>query len=213
DVAGSVVKAISYDSFGTILSDSNPAFAVPFGFAGGLHDRDTGLVKFGFRDYDPAIGRWVAKDPIFFVSGDVDLYGYVENDPVNFIDPEGEFGLAGAFLGAGIEIAEQAYGNYRRGCDVFNVVDNYDWWDVGVSAAVGAFAPGFVQVGKKAWQARRALNAIKVLSSKSAQTANRAAKIAGEIKRNQAYVSDFIKIFGVQTVYQEAKATGKAINE
>ncbi|MCI5136554.1 MAG: RHS repeat-associated core domain-containing protein [Candidatus Electrothrix sp. AW2] len=89
DASGSVVKEISYDSFGTILSDSNPAFAVPFGFAGGLHDRDTGLVKFGFRDYDPAIGRWVAKDPILFAGGDVDLYGYVLGDPVNFVDPDG----------------------------------------------------------------------------------------------------------------------------
>ena len=89
DASGNVVKEISYDSFGTILSDSNPAFAVPFGFAGGLHDRETGLVKFGFRDYDPAIGRWVAKDPILFAGGDVDLYGYVLGDPVNFIDPEG----------------------------------------------------------------------------------------------------------------------------
>ncbi len=89
DADGSVVKEISYDSFGTILSDSNPALAVPFGFAGGLHDRDTGLVKFGFRDYDPAIGRWVAKDPIFFAGGDVDLYGYVLGDPVNAFDPLG----------------------------------------------------------------------------------------------------------------------------
>lgn len=89
DATGSVVKAVSYDSFGTILSDSNPALAVPFGFAGGLHDRETGLVKFGFRDYDPAIGRWVAKDPIFFAGGDVDLYGYVLGDPVNFVDPDG----------------------------------------------------------------------------------------------------------------------------
>ncbi len=96
DAAGSVVKEISYDSFGTILSDSNPAFAVPFGFAGGLHDRDTGLVKFGFRDYDPAIGRWVAKDPIFFAGGDVNLYGYVLNDPVNLVDPWGLFDKGGA---------------------------------------------------------------------------------------------------------------------
>jgi hypothetical protein len=31
----------------------------------------------------------VAKDPIFFAGGDIDLYGYVENDPVNFVDPWG----------------------------------------------------------------------------------------------------------------------------
>ena len=29
---------------------------IPFGFAGGLHDRDTGLVRFGYRDYDPEVG-------------------------------------------------------------------------------------------------------------------------------------------------------------
>jgi RHS repeat-associated protein len=89
DASGNMVKQIDYDSFGNIITDFDPAFAVPFGFAGGLHDRDTGLVKFGHRDYDPAIGRWVAKDPIFFAGGDIDLYGYVENDPVNFVDPWG----------------------------------------------------------------------------------------------------------------------------
>jgi YD repeat-containing protein len=63
DGSGSVVKRIDYDSFGNILTDTNPTFDIPFGFAGGLHDRDTGLVRFGFRDYDPDIGRWTAKDP------------------------------------------------------------------------------------------------------------------------------------------------------
>jgi hypothetical protein len=35
------------------------------------------------------VGRWTAKDPIFFAGGDTDLYGYVLNDPVNLIDPSG----------------------------------------------------------------------------------------------------------------------------
>jgi RHS repeat-associated protein len=89
DPSGAIVKQIDYDSFGSIIADTNPAFAVPFGFAGGLHDRDTGLVRFGARDYDPAIGRWTAKDPIDFAGGDANLYGYVGNDPVNRIDPLG----------------------------------------------------------------------------------------------------------------------------
>jgi len=84
-----VVKQITYDSFGNIISDSAPLFQVPFGFAGGLHDRDANLVRFGYRDYDPEIGRWTAKDPIFFEGGDTDLYGYVLNDPVSSVDPFG----------------------------------------------------------------------------------------------------------------------------
>ena len=89
DSSGKVVKQISYDTFGYILNDTDPPFEIPFGFAGGLHDRDTGLVRFGYRDYDPDTGRWTAKDPILFAGGDTDLYGYVLNDPVNFIDPWG----------------------------------------------------------------------------------------------------------------------------
>jgi RHS repeat-associated protein len=89
DTSGNVVKQVDYDSFGNIITDSDAAFAVPFGFAGGLHDRDTGMVKFGYRNYDPEIGRWTAKDPIGFAGGDIDLYGYVQNDPVNWIDPNG----------------------------------------------------------------------------------------------------------------------------
>jgi len=89
DSSGNIVKQIDYDSFGNIISDTNPAFTVPFGFAGGLHDRNTGLVRFGYRDYDPAIGRWTAKDPIDFAGGDTNLYGYVSNNPVNWVDPWG----------------------------------------------------------------------------------------------------------------------------
>jgi len=99
DAFGTVVKRIDYDSFGNIIDDTNPAFEVPFGFAGGLHDRDTGLVRFGYRDYDPDIGRWTAKDPILFEGGDTDLYGYVLNDPINLIDPLGLWGWAGASAG------------------------------------------------------------------------------------------------------------------
>ncbi len=96
DSAGNVVKRIDYDSFGNIIDDTNTAFDMPFGFAGGLHDRDTGLVRFGYRDYDPDIGRWTAKDPILFAGGDTDLYGYVLNDPVNWVDP---YGLAPNWVG------------------------------------------------------------------------------------------------------------------
>jgi len=72
-----------------VISDTNPSLTIPFGFAGGLYDKDTNLIRFGYRDYDPEIGRWTARDPIGFAGGDTNLYGYVLSDPANWIDPTG----------------------------------------------------------------------------------------------------------------------------
>jgi RHS repeat-associated protein len=87
---GAIAEQIAYDEFGNVLSDTNPGFQ-PFGFAGGLYDQDTKLVRFGARDYNPMVGRWTAKDPILFKGGDANLYGYVLDDPVNLRDPSGHF--------------------------------------------------------------------------------------------------------------------------
>jgi RHS repeat-associated protein len=85
---GTVVQRLEYDEWGRVTLDTQPGFQ-PFGFAGGLYDRETGLVRFGARDYDPETGRWTAKDPIGFAGGEANLYGYVANDPVNWVDPSG----------------------------------------------------------------------------------------------------------------------------
>lgn len=85
DNGGNIVKQIEYDSWGNILSDSNPDFKIALGFAGGLQDPDTGLIRFGVRDYEPLTGRWTAKDPIGFRGGSVDLYVYCGNNPVRQI--------------------------------------------------------------------------------------------------------------------------------
>jgi RHS repeat-associated protein len=102
DASGNVVKRIDYDSFGNVIEDTDPSFMVPFGFAGGLHDRDTGLVRFGYRDYDPDTGRWTAKDPILFAGGDTDLYGYCLADPINMIDPSGLLNWGKLAAGVGV---------------------------------------------------------------------------------------------------------------
>ena len=86
---GAVAQAIDYDSYGRVLSDSAPGFQ-PFAYAGGLYDPDTGLVRFGARDYDAEVGRWTAKDPILFGGGDANIYAYVLGDPLNLFDPAGK---------------------------------------------------------------------------------------------------------------------------
>ena len=84
---GAVVQRMDYDEFGNVIYDSNPGFQ-PFGFAGGLYDPETKLVRFGARDYDAEIGRWTSKDPIGFEGG-LNVYVYVDGDPVNWTDPTG----------------------------------------------------------------------------------------------------------------------------
>lgn len=39
--------------------------------------------------YDPTVGRWLSADPIGFAAGDVNLYRYVGNVVVRFVDPRG----------------------------------------------------------------------------------------------------------------------------
>ncbi len=95
---GAIEQRMDYDEFGNVLQDTNPGFQ-PFGFAGGLYDRDTKLTRFGARDYDPETGRWTAKDPIRFDGGDTNLYAYANNSPMQWLDPAG--------LSIGSEIAKE----------------------------------------------------------------------------------------------------------
>ncbi len=85
---GNIVQRMEYDEFGNVVHDSNPGFQ-PFGFAGGLFESQTQLLRFGVRDYDPVTGRWSAKDPIGFSGGQANLFSYVANDPINRRDPHG----------------------------------------------------------------------------------------------------------------------------
>jgi RHS repeat-associated protein len=79
---------MDFDEFGQLSNDTDPGFQ-PFGFAGGLYDAASGLVRFGARDYAADIGRWTARDPRLFDGGQANLYAYVDDDPVNAKDAEG----------------------------------------------------------------------------------------------------------------------------
>ena len=89
DDTGYLIKELQYDSFGNQLEDSKPGFYLPLGFAGGIRDRHTGLVRFGWRYYMPEAGRFTAPDPARWAGGDPDLYDYCVDDPIGKIDPQG----------------------------------------------------------------------------------------------------------------------------
>lgn len=89
DVAsGQIVQRMNYDEFGQVIQDTNPGFQ-PFGFTGGLYDIHTKFVRLGAREYDSHTGRWLSGDPLRFAGSQLNLYGYVGNDPINRRDPTG----------------------------------------------------------------------------------------------------------------------------
>jgi RHS repeat-associated protein len=63
------------------------------------------IVKSWHRFYDPTTGRYISADPIGFFGGDFNLYAYVNNDPVNGVDPGavdlGGSGFSGSIGGGG----------------------------------------------------------------------------------------------------------------
>jgi RHS repeat-associated protein len=95
DETGAIVWKADYKPFGGALIDSTSTITNDFRFPGQYFDSETGLHYNWNRYYDPSTGRYLTADPIGLTGG-INLYAYVLNDPVNLIDPEGlEFLLLG----------------------------------------------------------------------------------------------------------------------
>jgi RHS repeat-associated protein len=89
DASGAVLDEITYDSFGGILSETNPAQGDRFKFTGREFSPELGIYYYRARWYDPSSGRFISQDPIGFSAGDPNLYRYVGNAPGDATDPEG----------------------------------------------------------------------------------------------------------------------------
>jgi RHS repeat-associated protein len=96
DAAGNVVKKVDYSAFGEVLSDSAPSFEIPLGYAVGVADPQAGIVHMGLRPYDPASGRFMARDPLGLGGGQANLFAYSGDEPIQHSDP---LGLGSTSLG------------------------------------------------------------------------------------------------------------------
>jgi RHS repeat-associated protein len=92
--SGSVLDHIVYDSFGTVLTETNASNGDRFKFAGMEYDSTTGQYYDRARYYSPTTGRFVTQDPTGFGARDTDLYRYVGNGPNNATDASG-LGVSG----------------------------------------------------------------------------------------------------------------------
>ncbi|MCR9296031.1 MAG: AHH domain-containing protein, partial [bacterium] len=103
DSSGGWINELEYDSFGRTLSQTHPEVGDRFQYTGREWDSATGLYDYRARNYDPGLGRFLSQDPIGFLAGDTNLYRYVNNSPINFVDP---FGLTAAGEQGGIHSKE-----------------------------------------------------------------------------------------------------------
>ncbi|HZM51410.1 MAG TPA: RHS repeat-associated core domain-containing protein [Vicinamibacteria bacterium] len=85
DATATVTLTRQYDAWGNLLQGSGTA---GYAFTGREWDPETGLYYYRARYYDPKAGRFLSEDPI----GGMSLFSYVDNRPVNSVDPEGLMG-------------------------------------------------------------------------------------------------------------------------
>ena len=92
---GSVVAQYEYGPFAEPLRATGPAAADnPFRFSTKYTDPETGLVYYGYRYYNPFTGRWLNRD-LIGEEGGQNLYGFVYNRPISWIDSDGKIPIEG----------------------------------------------------------------------------------------------------------------------
>lgn len=128
------VTWVDYDAFGRLVS-GDPARLGPIRFTGRPWSDATALYDFRARSYAPELGRFLQQDPSLFASGDLNLYRYAWNDPLNHTDPTG--------LTAAVEYAVLT-------CQIsVNAIDRAGEIGACVSRMIGAAAAGLygIQTG------------------------------------------------------------------
>ena len=150
DDSGNLVERYEYDVYGApTIFDSNDteqtesAIGNPYLFTGRRFDPESGNYYYRARIYSPELGRFLQTDPLGYVDG-LNLYAYVGNNPVSWIDPLGyarsdyvvNSDGSVTFVGEGATISEAVnlfeelgYDNWQEGVERF--ADDYDagdWW-------------------------------------------------------------------------------------
>ncbi|WP_258186906.1 RHS repeat-associated core domain-containing protein, partial [Vibrio sp. 10N.286.45.A3] len=99
DQAGERLSQRGYSPYGQVSGDG---FTLqPFGMSTKRSDFESGLVYFGYRFYMPNLGRWLNRDPLQ-EQGGINLYAYVDGDPLGYVDPDGRFSVTVSYYPGGV---------------------------------------------------------------------------------------------------------------
>ncbi|WP_235832708.1 RHS repeat-associated core domain-containing protein, partial [Acetivibrio mesophilus] len=118
DGMGEVVNRYSYDAFGNI-SDCVETVDNRFKYSGEVHDSVTGQYYLRARYYNPSIGRFMQEDT--FRGDGLNLYTYVANNPIKYIDPTGHCKEGVDFS----EVYDSILGNNPN--DILRTMMGLDW--------------------------------------------------------------------------------------
>ena len=128
---GAKVASYDYDPYGNQIAGSG-RISVDFRYAQMFYHQQSGLYLTNYRAYDPKTARWLSRDPSE-EEGGLNLYGYVNGNPANFIDPTGEVGIFGAA------------GNIATGYLLSRLTGEcYTWGDALKDGVAGAVGIGFL---------------------------------------------------------------------
>ncbi len=92
DQSKNIVETYQYSVFGEEKIINKEGKTVPdstvrnpWRYLGKRVDKEVELIYFGYRYYDPKVGRWISPDPLGGVDGP-NLYAYAHNNPMKYID-------------------------------------------------------------------------------------------------------------------------------
>ena len=95
DSSGDIVEKYTYDVYGNVIIKGNNDNVLSqsninnrYMFTGREYDEESGLYYYRARMYSSELGRFLQPDPISYYDS-MNLYQYVKNNPVNWIDPMG----------------------------------------------------------------------------------------------------------------------------
>lgn len=87
--SGNLASHFTYAAYGEAVEKEFRGIKSRYRFTCREDDSDLSLMYFRARYYSPLVGRFVSQDPLRFSIPDANLYGYVENSPLNRLDPTG----------------------------------------------------------------------------------------------------------------------------
>ncbi len=154
---GTILNEINYDSFGNVVTETNPAEGDRFKYTGREYDDLTGLYYYRARWYDARTGKFLSEDPLGFAAGDYNLSRYVLNNPVNAVDPSGEIIVTAIVVGGLIGLNIYVWGKNARVMDdiAHNRLSNPSdlpssaayWWGATKATAIGMAIGGLYGIG------------------------------------------------------------------